>query len=103
MAALRRAWHSRDGVAMVGAVEQVGFDVCLQWTGDLACAAAELGVPGAGPLADRAAAAALRQRGWEGDRELAETIDDARCGATERWPGCPSTWRAWRSCSTPAM
>lgn len=77
MTALRHAWHSGDGAAMMAAVEQVGPDVCLQWAGDLVRAALRVGVPDAAPLAERTCSA-LRHRGWAGDDELADAIDDAR-------------------------
>lgn len=51
-AALRRAWHSEDAAAMVAAVEQVGLDVCLQWTGDLVHAALRSRSSDADALAD---------------------------------------------------
>ena len=79
MTAVRRAWHAGDGVAMVAAVEQIGLDVCLQWTGDLIHAATQSGAPGAVELADRACAA-LRGRSWDGDNELSDALDDARSG-----------------------
>lgn len=79
MTALRRAWHSQDAATMVSAVEQVGFERCLQWTGDLVHAALRSGASGADALADRIAAA-LRQRSWDGDDELADALDEARHG-----------------------
>jgi hypothetical protein len=77
MVVLRSAWYGGDGAVMVAAVEAVGLDVCLQWAGDLVRAALQLGATGAAQLAERTAIA-LRQRGWEGDDELADAIDDAR-------------------------
>lgn len=78
MAVLRRAWFGGDGAAMVAAVEAVGLELCLQWAGDVVCAAVHLAGPSADLLAERTVAA-LRQRGCGGDGELADAIDDARC------------------------
>src|SRR5438067_1689766 len=79
MTELRRALHSGDGAAMVAAVSAAGFDRCLQLIGEVLIAALDRGVAAADDLAGRCGAA-LWVRGWDGDEQLADTLEQARAG-----------------------
>jgi len=79
MAELRRALYSEDGAAMVAAVSAAGFDRCLQLVGEVLIAALDRAAAGADHLAGRCVAA-LRARDWDGDQQLADTLEQARAG-----------------------
>jgi hypothetical protein len=74
-AALRAAVYRRDGSAVVHLLRGVGaYDDSLQLAGDGVIAAVLQRVDGARELA-RDFVVALRQRGWDGDDELADQLD----------------------------
>jgi hypothetical protein len=73
--ALRAAVYRRDGPAVVHLLRGVGaYDDSLQLAGDGLMAALMERVDGAPELA-RDLVVALRQRGWDGDDELADQLD----------------------------
>ena len=73
--ALRAAVYRRDGPAVVYLLHGVGaYDDLLQLAGDGLIAAVMQRVDGASELA-RDLVVALRQRGWDGDDELADQLD----------------------------
>jgi len=73
---LRGAHFRGDGPGVVAALAGEVPDAALQLTGDALLVALAQGVDGAAELA-AAVSAALRQRCWEGDQELAEQLDAA--------------------------
>ena len=77
MSQLRRAVYDGDGPAMVAAVSAAGFDGCLQLVGEVLIGALDRAAPGADDRAGRCVAA-LRARDWDGDRQLADTLEQAR-------------------------
>jgi hypothetical protein len=79
MVELRRALYSGDGAAMVAAVSAAGFDRGLQLVGEVLIAALDHAAAGVDDLAGRCLAA-LRARDWDGDQQLADTIEQARAG-----------------------
>jgi len=74
--ALRGALARVDGAAVVAAVEAIDLERFLQFAGDALLIALRQGVSGARPWAERCARV-LRERGWEGDEQLAVEIDCA--------------------------
>ena len=81
--ALRAAVYRGDGPAVVDLLRGVGADdESLQLAGDGVIAAVMQRVDGAAELA-REIVVALRQRGWEGDDELAEQLE-AQLGSGPR-------------------
>jgi hypothetical protein len=76
MSELRRALYRNDGAAMLAAVSGAGFDRCLQLVGDVVIAALDREA-GADDLARRCVEA-VRTRAWDGDEQLADTIEQAR-------------------------
>ena len=73
--ALRAAVCRGDGRAVVDVLRGVGADDdSLQLAGDGVIAAVMQGVDGAAELA-RELVVGLRQRGWEGDDELADQLE----------------------------
>jgi hypothetical protein len=83
MSQLRRAVYDGDGPAMVAAVSAAGFDGCLQLVGEVLIGALDRAAPGADDLAGRCVAA-LRARDWDGDRQLADTLEQTRARVRSR-------------------
>lgn len=73
-----------DARGAVSAADVAGIKTAPQLAGDALLLALALGVTGACELASRCAAA-LRERRWDGDGELARELD-AGCGVGERVP-----------------
>jgi hypothetical protein len=73
---LRRLLVVGGGVGVVAVLDGVD-DLGGQLAGDGLLLALATDTPGAGELAQRCAGA-LRNRGWEGDEELADQLDAAR-------------------------
>jgi hypothetical protein len=73
---LRGALYRADGRALVVALSTADWDAVLQLAGDGLLVALGQGVDGAPLLAGRCAAA-LRERAWEGDDDLAEQLEAA--------------------------
>jgi hypothetical protein len=79
MQALRAAVYAADEGSM-SVIWAVGFDLCLQWSGEAARVAVRARRDGADALAT-ACVAALWERGWPGDTELADAIQDDQHGS----------------------
>lgn len=79
--AVRAAVYDRDGDAVVAALGGLDLDRSLQVAGSALLVALGCDAACAGELAGRVAAA-LRERGWDGDEELAVELDAVR-GVTE--------------------
>ena len=73
---LRAARHAGDGAALVALLSGLPFAEVLQQVGDAAGDAVTARVPGAADLAERCIAA-LGERDWEGDAELARQLGAA--------------------------
>jgi hypothetical protein len=73
---LRSAIHRGDAETVVSVVASAPWDGRLQLVGDALVMAVERRQPGAEGLASRCAEAG-RQRGWDGDEELAADLDRA--------------------------
>lgn len=80
--ALRSAIHRGDAEAVVSVVASTPWDGRLQLVGDALVMAVERRQPGAEELARRCAEAG-RERGWDGDEELAEGLERALAGRTD--------------------
>ncbi|HEV2810199.1 MAG TPA: hypothetical protein VGV93_07370, partial [Acidimicrobiales bacterium] len=80
--ALRSAIHRGDAEAVVSVVASAPWDGRLQLVGDALVMAVERRQPGAEELARRCAEAG-RERGWDGDEELAEGLERALVGRTD--------------------
>ena len=74
---LRVAIATADGAALVALLRQGWPDDALQSIGDGLASAAAQGVPGAAELAEQCVTA-LRERGWDGDLELADQLEGLR-------------------------
>ncbi len=70
---LRAARHAGDGAALVALLSGLPFAEVLQQVGDAVGDAVTARVPGAADLAERCIAA-LGERDWEGDAELARQL-----------------------------
>ena len=75
---LRSAVYRRDGAKVVAVLRGEVPVELLQLAGDGLVAAVDKKIPGAVPLAERCVAA-LRDRGWAGDEELAAELEVALC------------------------
>ncbi|WP_094745401.1 UPF0158 family protein [Kitasatospora aureofaciens] len=73
---LRAARHAGDGAALVALLSGLPFAEVLQQVGEAAGDAVTARVPGAADLAERCIAA-LGERDWEGDAELARQLGAA--------------------------
>ncbi|MFH9355506.1 hypothetical protein [Kitasatospora sp. NPDC017646] len=73
---LRAARHAGDGAALVALLSGLPFAEVLQQVGDAVGDAVTARVPGAADLAERCIAA-LGERDWEGDAELARQLEAA--------------------------
>lgn len=77
---LRSAIHRGDAHAVVKVAGSEPWEGRLQLVGDALVMALERSEPGAEGLARRCADA-TRERGWTGDDDLAESLDEALAGA----------------------
>src|SRR2546423_9924053 len=98
--ALRAAVYRGDGPAVVEVLRGVGADDdSLQLAGDGLIAAVMQRVDGAAELA-RGVVVGLRQRGWEGDDELADQLEaQLGSGPAAMLRACPSISRSWPASS----